>query len=468
MVPNHAKDKMEMPDKCRQSERSSIVDYYDEIQKAADYCKRPEENGELFDIPLKLPPLTEEMIEFFQPAKITHTSIDPFKGVNVTLLDLMNDPATQTTKSFASLGMVARAVHHIKSTGEPISIVTPSSANKGIALRSAVERAVKLGLVKAEQLRIITIMPANSIVKCRRSVLTSDADLKRLNPLFFYQGKDPEYVKEIGQRFAHKYSDHIFKHYGLRLWYTLNLENYRSIDSIRAYYDYENIRPYSSKRHINAHAVSSAFGFLGYHLGRTVLENEGMVSKLSHPGYFLVQHLATPDMVVHNLFGDFSREHIPHYELDVESGLYRQRENPSFPYATYDIEESLESTFYSHSPVTSEILDQMIDRFGGGGIVVSLYECLERYPLIRLLLNKRNYQLPSDPRKLQEWSLIMVFTGVLNAIDRGLITADSDVLIHGSGFYTDDDYQRLSAADYHLIAEHEPVERIASTLAELY
>ena len=468
MTTTGRKHELEDPDNCKHSKRRSIIDYYDAIQKAAEYCDQPKEISQLFDLPLKLPPLTQEMIEFFRPATISHSDIDPYKGVKITLLDLMNDPATQTTKSFASLGMVARAVHHIKSTGESIAIITPSSANKGTALRSAVERAIKLGLVASEQLRIITILPENSIAKCRQSALTSDAELKRLNPLFIYQGEDPEHVKQIGRQFVSEYTECIHKRYGLRLWYTLNLENYRSVDSVRAFYDHENIRPHSSKRHINAHAVSSAFGLLGYRLGRHVLESEGMVSSNSHPGYLLVQHLATPDMVVHNLFGDFSREHIPQYELDMESGIYKQCTNSAFPYATYDVEESLDSTFYSRSPATSELLDQMITRFGGGGIVVSLLECLERYPLTRLWLNKINYQLPSDPRKLREWSLIMVFTGVLNAIDRGIITADSDVLIHGSGFYTKDDYQHLSATDYHMIEKNDAVERIGATLAELY
>jgi hypothetical protein len=73
---------------------------------------------------------------------------------------------------------------------------------------------------------------------------------------------------------------------------------------------------------------------------------------------------------------------------------------------------------------------------GGGGIVVSPHECRQRYPRLRATLGS---DLPSDPRELREWSLALALTGILNAIDRGLVPAD-DILVHGSGSYqtTDD------------------------------
>ncbi len=37
----------------------------------------------------------------------------------------------------------------------------------------------------------------------------------------------------------------------------------------------------------------------------------------------------------------------------------------------------------------------------------------------------------------------MVLTGVLNAIDRGLVPAGREVVVHGSGFYAATDYEPL-------------------------
>jgi hypothetical protein len=75
---------------------------------------------------------------------------------------------------------------------------------------------------------------------------------------------------------------------------------------------------------------------------------------------------------------------------------------------------------------------------------VSLHECLERYAQARALLRDLQASLPADPRDLREWSLAMAVTGTLNAIDRDLIDADDDIVIHGSGSYTVHDYQSLA------------------------
>ena len=57
------------------------------------------------------------------------------------MLDLTGNPGTHTTKTFASLLIVARAVEYIRRTGEKVVIFSPTSANKGTALRDAVLRA---------------------------------------------------------------------------------------------------------------------------------------------------------------------------------------------------------------------------------------------------------------------------------------------------------------------------------------
>lgn len=54
----------------------------------------------------------------------------------------------------------------------------------------------------------------------------------------------------------------------------------------------------------------------------------------------------------------------------------------------------------------------------------------------------------------------MAVTGTLNAADRGLLPDSEDVLIHGSGSYSDQDYcplpagHRLAAADVGELAAH--------------
>jgi hypothetical protein len=105
-------------------------------------------------------------------------------------------------------------------------------------------------------------------------------------------------------------------------------------------------------------------------------------------------------------------------------------------------------------------MKRLIRSDGGGGIVVSLYECLQRYASIRSLLASTNIALPADPRELREWSLVMALTGVLNAIDRGLLPEDVEVVIHASGSYGANDYTPISPStlptirDEHELAAH--------------
>ena len=50
--------------------------------------------------------------------------------------------------------------------------------------------------------------------------------------------------------------------------------------------------------------------------------------------------------------------------------------------------------------------------------------------------------LPQDPGSLREWSLVMVMTGVLTAIDRDVLPG-RHVVIHASGSYGIQDYVEL-------------------------
>ena len=93
---------------------------------------------------------------------------------------------------------------------------------------------------------------------------------------------------------------------------------------------------------------------------------------------------------------------------------------------------------------------------------------MQRYSLIRYWMNQKQFDLPEDPRKIREWSTIMAITGVLNAIDRGTIKAGTDVLVHGAGLYTEDDYQKIPPSDVHTLEKENAIEQIASTLKNLY
>ncbi|NEE51635.1 hypothetical protein G3M55_44405, partial [Streptomyces sp. SID8455] len=87
-----------------------------------------------------------------------------------------------TTKTFASLHIVARAVQHIRQTGEPLLLTTPTSGNKGTALRDAVARAYAAGLATPEELRVLTVAPAHSRSKLRDGPLSADPALRAANP----------------------------------------------------------------------------------------------------------------------------------------------------------------------------------------------------------------------------------------------------------------------------------------------
>lgn len=124
-------------------------------------------------------------------------------------------------------------------------------------------------------------------------------------------------------------------------------------------------------------------------------------------------------------------------------GRYVQHDDPSFPQVTDDPAEDLDSTFYSRQPATSPTMSGIIARHGGGGIVVSGRECRARYPHIRELLQPFGMRLPGDLGMLREWSLVMAMTGIMNAIDRGLVAAGSAIVVHASGSYSDGDFTPL-------------------------
>ncbi|MCA9890781.1 MAG: hypothetical protein KC546_20520, partial [Anaerolineae bacterium] len=441
--------------------------YYAGIDKAQKLLESQStgENRPLFEPARSLPPLSNDLCTFYEPAKMRIVPIGEYKGISLKLFDLAMDPTTNTTKTLPSLLMIGRAIQHIRSTGENLLILVTTSGNKGTALRSAVERAIRLGLVTKEQLRIVTIVPKSSTHKLRASGLTSDPELAVLNPIAVYQGESSAKLKLIGSEFQKRYSDQLYANSNTRIWYSLNLDNYRVADAARAYYEYEylaktdNLEADNVRLHV--HSVSSAYGFLGYHLGRSVLVNEGVTRWASNPGYFLVQHLQTSDMVLHTYYGDFDRQNMPTYTMDDSTGIYKQGSDIHFPLRTLDPNENLDATFYTKEPPTAPTMSKMIRQFGGGGIVVSLLECMDRYPLIRAMLKNTGIDLPGDPRKITEWALIMAMTGVMEAIDRQIIAGRTEITIQSSGFYVaGTHYEPLCENTLPSIDDHQPFDAL--------
>lgn len=53
----------------------------------------------------------------------------------------------------------------------------------------------------------------------------------------------------------------------------------------------------------------------------------------------------------------------------------------------------------------------------------------------------------------------MAVVGVLNAVDRGLVTED-DILVHGSGSYAADDFDALVLRDLHAVEDAESLRHV--------
>jgi hypothetical protein len=419
--------------------RNALLRYETQIRAVLAALAGPEEPGQRFDAAHSLPPPSAQLAEFFDASDIAVASLAGYAGRRLRLLDLMRNPRTRTTKTFPSRVIVARAVEHIRRTGERVMIVSPSSGNKATALRDAVLAAHETGLATADQLGILVVVPAMSRGKLWSSPLSADAGGRRRNPVAVYAGPRPDQVKALAAGLVDRLGPSLYERSGIRLWYTLALDNYRVADIVRAYVEHDCLPEAEGRLHV--HAVSSAFGLLGHALGARRL-----AAAAAHcppaARYFLVQHLDTPDMVLSLYFGSAARQSLPAYEFDPAAGLYRQDADPRFPGTTSEPDEVLDPTFYTRQPVTSTEMNALIRAQGGGGIVVSRHECLQRYPLLRRMLEPTGCVLPADPADLREWSLVMALTGVLNGIDRGLVNED-DILVHGSGSYQAADFDPI-------------------------
>lgn len=386
-------------------------------------------------VALELPEHPDESFHrFADVTDIGLTEVD----TGLHLLDLMRNPGTRTTKSVASLTMIARAVHHIRTTGERLVLLTPTSGNKGTALRDAVARAYASGFATPDELRLVVVAPAASRAKLRGGPLSEDPQLRAANPVVIADVDRPAGVKQLATDVLAEVSPWLAGKTGFTCWYTLDLDNYRTADVVRAFAEAElaPITPGSPPRW-HAHAVSSGYGLLGYHFGHELLTSgayPAFPAPAWHPGFLLVQQLATADMVVSAL-GREPRRYAP-----GPGGAWRQEgaADPAFPAITDDPGEVLDATFYTKNPPTSAAIDPIIARHGGGGIVVSRRECLDRFATVRALAANAGIAIVADPALIREWSLVKVLTGVLVARERGLVPAGTEIIAHASGYYTDE------------------------------
>lgn len=410
--------------------RNALDRYFQEIRIAA--RKVGAERATEPAIPLELAGKDASFTEFTDVTDIGLTQVES----HTYILDLMRNPGARTTKTMASLLMIARAAAHIRRTGERVLLLTPTSGNKGTALRDAVARAYATGLVTPDELRIAMLAPEASRTKLRDCALTADQTLRTANPVVLARVDQPADVKLLSSEVVERHSAEILDTTGFRIWYTLDLDNYRIADAARAFAESE-LLPITadSGPRVHAHAVSSAFGLLGYHLGQQLLTEglPGRTAPARHPGFFLVQQLATADMVT-SLLGT----KLPEYTYDEAAGVWRQSAAPEFPAVTDHPQEVIDATFYTKEPPTRAKVNEIVARYGGGGIVVSRRECLEKFDQVRALAAEAGITVAADPALIREWSLVKVLTGVLVARERGLVTPDTDVVVHASGYYSDE------------------------------
>jgi len=422
-----------------------LNDYHDLIVDAAarmgrSGARQGQASADLAEPALSPPSPQDGYKEYYAAARI---GIAPLRrspglvGNNWRLLNLMLDPTTRTAKTSASLLIVARAIEHTRRNGGKIALVTPSSGNKATALRSAVARAYDLGLTSSDKVRVLSVMPLNSAAKARASRFDPGSHAHRANPLVVHRTASPDQVKGAASAFVNAHGEQVRKRYGFDLWPSLNLDNYRLADCARAFAESELFgagdRAASPRTHV--HAVSSAYGLLGYSLGVEVLQSAGRA--VTHPALFVIQHLRTSDMV-RALNKHLRSVGPPVYEYDTSSGVWVQHTEASYPTEVLDPAESIDPTFYTERPATAAPFNQLVERVGGGGLVVGLMDCLALYPQVRSMVAGCGISMPSDPRSLREWSLVMALTGLMLGSDRGLLDG-REVVLHASGSYDDDE-----------------------------
>jgi hypothetical protein len=442
---------------------NSLSTYLEVVADAMQAVAAQRLRSERFEPEWAMPEMSSALESFFSASELRLSAMGEYSGARLHLLDLTRNPCTRTTKTFGSHVIVARALRHIETSREPVLLFTPSSANKAVALRDAVARAYEVGLATPETLRVATLVPKSSRAKLWSSRMSEDPELALRNPVAIFEGSDRGEVKRIAAGAVSQAADRIHSTTGFRVWHTLDPDNYRVADVVRACIEAAYFAPdidAAARTRWHVHAVSSAYGFLGHDLGREVLGRQGKV--VSDTRYLFVQHLETPDLVLAVL----GRGRLPRYEYDDVGSVFRQTEgDPHFPATCLAENERLERTFWTREPTTIGPVLELVARQGGNGMVVSLEECLERYHQVRRMTATADLRLAADPRELLEWALVMAVVGALNAIDRGLLAVPADVVIHASGCYADADFDQLDRSACSTVASVDDMALLLSIAA---
>ncbi|MDJ1133955.1 DUF6002 family protein [Streptomyces iconiensis] len=391
----------------------------------------------------ELPAMDGPLREFLAASAASVVRLPDYRSAQLHLLDLRRHPASRTADTHGALLTVARAVQHIRSTGEPVTLLAPSSGNGATALRDAVLRAQLCGLAGPEQLHAVCLVPARSRDKVADSTLGEHPELRRRNPLVLWHGSEPAGVQELAWSYHQTHADRLRALTGCALWWGTHPSDQRVAGAVRALLERESLPPAPDGGRVHAQAVATGTGLLGHQLGTTLAESGGGPA----PRYFLVQQLRTPGLVLHALSGSFSRDRVPSYTWDRARRLHRQRDDARFPYTAYTPDEEVDPSFYVRFPHTAGEMTAAVRAGGGDGIVVSRYECLARYPSVRAMLRPAGIELPDDPDALREWALVMTLTGVMNAVDRRLLESPApEVLVHGTGCYGEEERTPLPGA----------------------
>ncbi|MGI5351737.1 DUF6002 family protein [Streptomyces sp. CA-250714] len=388
----------------------------------------------------ELPALDGQLRAYLAPASARVVRLPDYRGTRLHLLDLCRGPGAQAVQPGGALVTVARAVQHVRRTGQGVTLLAPSSGNRATALRAAVLRAQMCGLAGPDQVRVVSLVPACSRHKVADSALARHPQLRRRNPLVVYHGSEPGAVHELAAAYCRERASALRTGTGTALWYVHDPVEQQAMDALRAFVERDALGAAPAAGRVHAQAVATGSGLLGHRLGSTLVQPDG-ATEPSSSRYLLVQQLHTPELVLHLLTGSFSRDGVPPYRYDRARRLHQQppeSRDPHFPRTAHSLEEILEPTFFTRAPATAPATTALVRTHGGDGIVVSRYECLARYPSVRAMLRPAGIELPADPARLAEWSLVMTLTGVMNAVQRGLLT-EPEVVVHGTGSYSADD-----------------------------
>ncbi|MEK8146032.1 DUF6002 family protein [Streptomyces sp. M10(2022)] len=232
-------------------------------------------------MPLELAAKSAEFTKFTEVTDVGLTQVQS----HTYILDLMRNPGARTTKTVASLLMIARAAAHIRRTGERVLLLTPTSGNKGTALRDAVARAYETGLATPDELRIAVLAPrrrgpAAGLSAHRRAV---PADGEPDGPRRRQAAGRCEAAQQRGRGTVRRGD---LRHYGLpHLVHARPRQLPHRGCGARLRRGRTPATHWAVRARVHAHAVSSAFGLLGYHLGHQLLTDglPGFAAPATHP-----------------------------------------------------------------------------------------------------------------------------------------------------------------------------------------